>query len=245
MLDDYLARFRAAVAHLEQEPGIRVVLFDPRPPCTDAQLTTWERARGLPLDPSLRAFYRQCNGLMLRWIRADDEHQLASLERVPPEEMHWDYTIGDYPQDQGRVLIRPLEELTPEGFWAEGDDPDHYQDDTTIDGFTIRTADLRRSVLAFDQWSYSTFAVLLPRPRAPWIVLHGSDHGVCFDDDRPCDVETYLELVLACLGHTDIRYRTFRGHTEPRLPPGPLAHAGKAYWDEHPFGRARLFGPTE
>lgn len=240
MLDDYLARFRTAVDLLAREPSVRVVRFEPGPPCSDAKIAAWEKERGLALDPALATFYRQCDGIMLRWIRTDDESQLASLTRTPPEEMSWDYLVGDYAQDQGRALIRPLSELVAPGFWAEGDDPDHYQDETSIDGLRLVTADLRRAALPFDQWSYSTFAVLLPRPERPWIVLQGSDHGVTFDDDPPCDVETYLELVLACLGNTEARYQTFRGHTEPRLPPGEMARAPREYWEQHPFDRSRL-----
>jgi hypothetical protein len=242
MLDDYLARFRAAVEALAAEPLVKVIRFSPGAACSAKKIAAWEKARGLRLDPALRAFYQQCDGLMLRWIREDDEDQRASLERTPAAEMTWDYLLGDYSQDQGRALIRPLDELTPEGFWCEGDDPDDYQDVTEIDGHSLATAELRKRALSFDLFSYSTFAVLLPRPDAPWIVLHGSDHGVCFDDDPPVDVETYLELVLACLGHLRARYATMRGHRAPYLPAAPLVHAPAAYWAAHPFSKARLLG---
>ncbi|MFO0762887.1 MAG: SMI1/KNR4 family protein [Byssovorax sp.] len=242
MLDSYLTRFRAAVDALAAEPAVKIVRFSPGAPCAAKQIAAWEKARGLRLDPALRAFYQQCDGLMLRWIREDDEDQRAALARTPAAGMSWDYLIGDYSQDQGRALIRPLEELTPEGFWSEGEDPDDDQDETEIDGYSIITADLRRRALSFDLFSYSTFAVLLPRPDKPWIVLHGSDHGVCFDDDPPLDVETYLELVLACVGHLRARYATLRGHRAPHLPQGSLVHAPASYWATHPFSKARLLG---
>jgi hypothetical protein len=107
--------------------------------------------------------------------------------------------------------------------------------------------ELRQSALAYDLWSYSTFATLLPRADRRWVVVHGSDHGVTFFDDRASDVETYLEFVLACLGQCNLRYRTFNAyHAGKELPSEGrergegLVVAGRDYWQVHPFSTEAL-----
>jgi len=64
-VNTYLQRFRAMVDALRANPQITITDFTVQPPATDAQLAA---ARAYwPLDADMEAFYRQCNGLTLRW----------------------------------------------------------------------------------------------------------------------------------------------------------------------------------
>ncbi len=244
MLERYVQRFTASVKALGADRRVRIVKLQTFPGLKPKEIKAWEASRGLSLDPALRAFYGQTNGLMLRWILEEADEQRAWVERVPAEETGWDYAVGDYPQDQGVVLLRPLDELTAPGFWAEGELEDEFPEEIAIDRVTMTEGEQRQRVLAWDLWSYSSFATLLPRADGPWVVLHGSDHGATFFDDRPTDVETYLEFVLACLGQRSIRYRTFNIYRDGASLRGEgLLRVGRAHWEAHPFSREALLEP--
>ena len=72
-MKDYAKGFHDMIESLRADHEISVVSSYIFPGASDADIVDAVEILGCKLDETLEAFYRQCNGLQLRWIRRDSE----------------------------------------------------------------------------------------------------------------------------------------------------------------------------
>src|SRR5688500_13222160 len=68
-MQNYITRFAAMVEHLKNCPeAVALLNYNVFEPAADAKVARVEATLGFPLGEGVRSFYRQTNGLQLRWI---------------------------------------------------------------------------------------------------------------------------------------------------------------------------------
>jgi len=108
-LDDYLDRFKRMVAELAAHPRVRVTHCWYGAPVTDAEVARVEAALGYALAPEIVSFYRQANGLQLRWLDTGNESYVAGRDDVTKTERAH-YLCGDNDEANGVIDLLPLGE---------------------------------------------------------------------------------------------------------------------------------------
>lgn len=199
-----LFRFRERIsANLARElasPISVVTTWYVGPPASDAQLAAAEAAFGIPLDPALRAFYAQCDGVQFRC----DDASNAESQKLAPEKRSWGEvgnSTGTLGRGTGGVLsILPLDELVASRTF--GTPPADGRGRTVQLG--KRKVDLERfleNLYVFDFW-YDFYPVGLhvDRERGEYEIVIGDDHGAVWDDPDVESVETYLERLSSSRG---------------------------------------------
>ena len=71
-MDDYLERFKAMVEELKAHPDVVVTHFLTFPPVSERVISRIDRHLKVELHSSIKSFFRQTNGLQLKWIHRKD-----------------------------------------------------------------------------------------------------------------------------------------------------------------------------
>lgn len=73
-MKDFLQRFNAMVEVLKSHPNVQLLSHHVPNPATEQEISEVENQLGRQLDEDIKEFYRQCNGLKLRWIRKSSSY---------------------------------------------------------------------------------------------------------------------------------------------------------------------------
>ncbi|NOU31415.1 MAG: SMI1/KNR4 family protein [Polyangiaceae bacterium] len=225
--------FEACVAHLRAQSQIAVTHCWLGPPATDEEIAEVEAAVG-PLPGDVRALYKQCNGVQLRWI--DRESPEFDADDEKPLVTTYDWLVeGNEPSADGVIHFVPVHRL---------DDPGSMYTDED-DGVRV-----------FDAFGASSGMVALVREDGPngkgpltTRLSLGSDSNACWDR---CSMTfgAYVEAVLGCYGHIRRRIDLLLGLAKPGwtiplrppLPRGPAADKVRVQWSDPTYGYAVLRG---
>lgn len=80
-VENFLTRMNALVDELRAHPKVTLLNYHVPPPATEEDFAAVEAHIGRPLPNDIKAFYRQCNGIQLRWVHKDNkdvDHKLWS-----------------------------------------------------------------------------------------------------------------------------------------------------------------------
>jgi hypothetical protein len=186
------------VRELEGDRRLLVTHFWIGPPAGEGELRRVEASLGGPLPASVRAFYRETNGLQLRWVDRESAFYREADER-PREDRYVEGLQGDDDSANGLINLRPVE-----GLLDEDNDENRCFDDFSAHGS-----------VAFE----------LRDGRLDPAVYLGADFNADWQTTR-VDFTSYLELILHFRGEIGARSRFLstpgpRGPTPlPRLGPG-------------------------
>jgi hypothetical protein len=198
-----LFRFREDVTRvIEREldsPGTSVTTWYVGPPATEAQLAAAEQAFGVPLDPALRAFYTQCDGVQFRC----DDTRPADRQELAAQKRSWGEVGGSSPDlghGTGVLSLLPIDELVRSRCF--GKTPADGRGRTVRLG--QRTVDLERfieNLYVFDFWNeFYPVGLYVDRDAGELRIVIGDDYGAVWDDPNVETVESYLEALRMTRG---------------------------------------------
>jgi hypothetical protein len=233
-LHDYLHRFDAMVARLQAHPEIVVLGYNTFDPMPESKFSEYEAELGFALPEDLKTFYRQTDGLQLRWIsRANDSFD--EDEHVFGEEpVEWNWSLlDDWPAD-GVVMIQPLWELLNEygegTYYFEDEEEPSWQE--TYLGEQVAYSVFRRNLRLFDFYANERDMTLYLNPAGPSTLIIGHSSQSSFDMSVFVDIGTYLEFLIARLGRVEDRHEYFFRESGRE---SVWNYAPKAYWDGNAF----------
>lgn len=193
----------------------RVALFDAHigEPAADAEIALVHQRLGFELDPRFLDYFRQCNGLRLRWIE---------LMGPPPSELtgaFFDHHRSGL--NCGSINIPSLAALFP----LQMDYRFNRRDDFIVDehrlpilgGFCEAT--LRDRLRPFDDYlqspsdsSFHNVALIADARYPDPICILTEDYSAALSDCSPMRARTYLDFVVASCGLTRARHRGMKAH---------------------------------
>jgi hypothetical protein len=71
-VENFLERMNALVEELKAHPKVTLLNYHVPAPATEQDFADVEAHIGMPLPKDIKTFYRQCNGLQLRWVHKDN-----------------------------------------------------------------------------------------------------------------------------------------------------------------------------
>ncbi len=106
---NWLSRFSTMADELRQHSQVELLSFHSFPSVEEKQFEFLEKKYNIILPKSIRAFYRETNGLQLSWILKNNEH--FSKEKYSPssEFSSWDFFEKNLKFEDGAIMLLPLE----------------------------------------------------------------------------------------------------------------------------------------
>ena len=189
------------VEALEAHPKIKVLNWWMGEPVSEAEIKETETELGTSLDPSLLAFFRECNGFQIRWIHeeapyGDDFEEEEPKNKQVPDELF----IEDDDCMTGAINLVPLKRA----FWQSLDYIPE-EGSHSYNGKSYPIADFYGSISPFDRFSnYYDGAFITIENKSNPPVVEGSDYQADYTSKRVVDFATYIEFLLTNKGfHLD------------------------------------------
>ena len=79
-VNDFMERFSVMVDELLLDPRVLVTNYCVGEPASEATIQQVEAALGWALHESIKSFFRQANGLQLRWLQVGGKEQKAAQD---------------------------------------------------------------------------------------------------------------------------------------------------------------------
>jgi hypothetical protein len=73
-VENFLEKMNALVEELKAHPKVTLLNYYVPAPATDQDFADVEAHIGMALPADIKAFYRQCNGIQLRWVHKDNKN---------------------------------------------------------------------------------------------------------------------------------------------------------------------------
>jgi uncharacterized protein YjbI with pentapeptide repeats len=222
----YLARFHQLAEELKAHPKVRLLAYHSFPAVDPTKVSKAEQLLGQPLDRKIKEFYRETNGLQLRWIFENNEDLDERVHQWKTKAEHWNYAKDAFRAEDGVIFILPFE--------AVFIDPIDHGLDILGGQEEIEFMNDRQDLLAFYQKirpfdafsSYCNMAFYMDGTAKPPLLM-GDEHCSNYTDSRLTDFESYLEFLLATKGLCRKRksfYGQYQGHELAALL------TDEAYW---------------
>lgn len=106
---NWLSRFSDMADELRQHSQVELLSFHSFPPVEEEQLDFFEKKYNTQLPKSVRAFYRETNGLQLSWILKNNEHFSAGTNQIFSKVLLWDFFEKILKFEDGVIMLLPLE----------------------------------------------------------------------------------------------------------------------------------------
>jgi len=201
------------VATLQAQPAVQLLTFCTFPPASEEQLLAIEQALGFPLDETIKNFYRQTNGLQLRWIMKANPSFDSEAHQFQAAPVDWMYAHFDYWPEDGSILLWPIDEVFSYD-WKEFIYFDWMNDaDTeTFAGQTYGLLSFSKKIKPFDIFSKELdMAFFMDGTSNPPVIMGDT----CYTDSFITSFASYLEFLLYTKGIIEARdefYSKYNGH---------------------------------
>lgn len=186
----FIERFDAMVATLRAHPDVKILNVWKGAPVSEERISAAEVKLGAKLPEDVKAFYRQCDGLVLAWDdKKADGHDEAYGKFIEKSAWVDAYAAANFDARlTGSFNVLPFEEMLFHADWSE----QFWFDWMKGDMLTFH-----RDMRIVDYYYFFYLAGLQMTKPAEAKVYIGDDHGACFDDHKPRSFETYMERALA------------------------------------------------
>ena len=104
---DWLSRFQNIAEELRQHSQVQLLNFHTFPPIETSQIDFLENKFNTKIPSSVINFYRQTNGLQLRWVFKTNQN--IDLEREVATHLEWSFFLKKFCWEEGVVMILPLQ----------------------------------------------------------------------------------------------------------------------------------------
>lgn len=198
---------------LSENPGVAVFDIAVGEPAEEAEIALVQGRLGYELDPRFLAYFRQCNGLRLRWIELlggrPDDLTAAFFEN---------HSTG---MTCGSIHIPPLAKLFPQTM----DYRFNRQDDFVVDAQRVPIlggwceGTLRNKLRPLDDYLQSTsdssfhnVALVADARYADPVCILTTDYSAALADCSPMRARAYLDFVVATCGLTRARTAALKSY---------------------------------
>ncbi|MBD2767980.1 SMI1/KNR4 family protein [Hymenobacter sp. BT664] len=213
---NYVQRFTEMVGALQTQPEVQLLTFCTFPPASEDQLLAIEQALGFPLDEAIKDFYRQTNGLQLRWIMKANPKFDSEAHQFQDAPEDWTYAAYDYWPDDGSVFLWPIDKV----LYYDWKDFIYFDGMNNIDkerfaGKTYGLLSFKEKIKPFDFFSkYENMSFFLDGTSNPPVIM-GTDNQAVYTDSVVTNFTSYLEFLLYTKGIVLARealYSKYNGH---------------------------------
>ncbi len=232
------------VSLLENHPEIQLVNGRVLEPASEERIVKAESVLGARLDPVIRQFFLDHNGLNVEWIfKGRSDYEAEAFLRKDEVMILPELLEDDYPPRDGQLIIMPIEDIfiedfdEEEGYFASGTDEawDIYlregygelKEGPFEFGRTTYSSEIefRRRLRYIDFFQRDMAVALLLEPGNPDPpVLFEEVRGGSFDVSRQIPMSVYLQLVMRDFGLRWWRHRYFDASPGEFVPADPVAH---------------------
>ena len=208
----YLERFETIAHLLRSHPEIALVNFHYNPPVSEDEIEQVVETRGAAISDSILTFYRECNGLWLRWLTLDNNSYDAKLHGF--KEGSFRYVEAADCEFDGGICLFPLAETFVDRDWKDQlwfDWMENSNDTIPLEERDVDLLSFSKSLRPFDYCDYyylTAFVDIEPKTAEPAILL-GADQGANWRSSYVVDFHTYMEFVLSCFGAVRPRAEVF------------------------------------
>jgi hypothetical protein len=233
-MEDYLARFALMVEGLRDCPEeVALLSYNVFAPVAEETVREVEESLGFRLAEPVKSFFRQTNGLQLRWMSKASPRYDPRKHRLSYEPFKSLYPWSGYLTETGLVNILPLEEIFF-GDWHDlvwFDNEESYQ--ITFFGVEYDRLFFKQHVKPFDLFNKEyTMAFFVGDGQADPKVLMGSDHNADFTSTEVTDFESYMEFLIAKKGVVDERLNLYKAGWDSAARPKPLLVTHRDFWTD-------------
>jgi hypothetical protein len=233
-MEDYLARFALMVEGLRDCPDeVALLGYNVFEPVAEETVAEVEKSLGFALAESVKSFFRQTNGLQLRWMSKASPEYDPRKHRLTYEPFDGRYPWSGYLTETGLVNILPLEEI----FFGDWRDYVWFENEgarqTTFFGVEYNSLFFKQHVKPFDLFNkYYTMAFFVGDGRPDPKVLMGSDHNADFTSTEVTDFESYVEFLIAKKGAVEERAKLYGAEWDSAAEPKPLLITRRDFWTD-------------
>lgn len=210
----YLARFHQLAEELKAHPKVRLLAYHSFDPVDPQQIEAAELFLGQSLDHRIKDFYKETNGLQLRWIFENNEDLDERLHQWKAEAEHWNYAKDAFRAEDGVIFMLPFEQVFAEAI-DHGLDILKGQEEISFMKERYDLSDFYQKIRPFDAFSsYCNMAFFMDGTAYPTLVM-GDEHCSNYTDSRLTNFASYLEFLLATKGLCRKRksfYGQYQGH---------------------------------
>lgn len=112
---NWLSRFQNMVKALEEHPEVEVLDFHTFSPVELSKVEFLEEKYGVKIPSSFFGFYKETNGLQLRWVFKNNEnYKTSSIQKNNRTFLDWDFFQKIFRWEDGGIMILPLEKTLEE-----------------------------------------------------------------------------------------------------------------------------------
>lgn len=108
---DYLKRFNGMVDKLKTYQDIIILNYNSFPPVSEARMKFIEEEFGKPIPEQIKNFYKETNGLQLRWIHKKDASYDPDKHKSVRKFSEWTVNNQMYEPLGGAIMLLPLEKI--------------------------------------------------------------------------------------------------------------------------------------
>lgn len=110
----WLSRFSDMVNDLRQHSQVQLLDYHTFPPIENPQIDFFEKKYNIKIPKDVKAFYRETNGLQLRWIFKNNEQFSEEKYPINNKILDWNFFQKTFCWEDGGILLLPLEILLEE-----------------------------------------------------------------------------------------------------------------------------------
>lgn len=212
----YIEAFHYLARELAKHPDIELLGYHNFAGLSAAAVDALESKYQCRLDPAMRHFYQQTNGLQLRWIFKDNPAYQSGA--YPPFHQQtapvpWDYASTQFLAEDACIMLLPLEHLLRKSIV-----PDLEMGTIQLDGQQYSSIDFYTQLRPLDLFSYYGQMGILFRNRQAPLVLLGDEGGQSYNYAQPTTFATYIDFLLASKGLCQRRSGFFMASNGEQLP---------------------------
>jgi len=208
-MSKYLERFRKMFNDLNRYSFIEPLEFIPQAPATELIFKSIESKLGAPLDPAIRNFYEETNGLKLHW-RIKRDLGKKEAEKIRAKSSDYYVKIAEYVGDPFAFInIIPIQESFENRDWNELT-IDKEQQHRIFNGKPCTIDQIKKGLKPFDLLNKEmVMAFLFGQDNGTPKVLLLSEGYSELDNSSITDFESYIEMLLVTRGLVEARIKIF------------------------------------
>jgi hypothetical protein len=212
-MKDFLSRFNEMVDGLKAHPNVQVISYHVFDPATEKEIKEVEEFLGRELEQGIKEFYRQCNGIQLRWIRKDSEYfKPREFGTFIPGPFTYEDVLDDSMALDGCVNILPIKEVFLTNLIERYGRNPFAKDDTIylIDGISATYREFVSKIWVFDLFNQEWDAAICNWKGVDFFV-RGFDGQRIFQKSKAMRANAYFELLIRSHGEINARLNFFDG----------------------------------
>ncbi|MBL0019378.1 MAG: SMI1/KNR4 family protein [Bacteroidetes bacterium] len=196
-IKNYLQEFRKMVDELKAHPKVRLLSFHAFEPALESDIEEVETHLGFALDEDLKTFYRQCNGLQLRWAHLDNPGwDRKELTGFVPGPFTYQDVLDDAGTIDGCVNILPIREVFLTDWVKRFGKFDSAPETVAVGDIDFSYGEFNKAIRILNLYHVSVSEAMLCSPRTQQVVVGGMGQHQVFIRSYRYTTRSYFDLLL-------------------------------------------------